>query len=86
MHARAAEGHMLNMLAVALDGTEDHTGCGDAARLWDGADMGRKRAAAVADVDARWSAGSLSWDNHRDLIQAFPHRGQLDEYVEGQDA
>jgi hypothetical protein len=85
MHKRAAEGHKQNMLSVALDGSEDHLGRGDAARLWVEADMPRKRAAALADVDAMWSAGSLTWDKHRDLIAAFPPRGQIDEYVEGQE-
>ena len=73
------------MLSVALDGSEDHLGRGDAARLWLEADMPRKRAAALGDVDARWSVGVLTWDNHRDLVASFPHRGQLDEYVEGQE-
>ena len=85
MHLRADEGHKHNMLSVALDGSEDHLGRGDAARLWMDADMPRKRAAALADVDARWAVGALTWDKHRDLIAAFPQRGQIDEHVEGQE-
>ena len=33
MHERAAEEHLENMLSVALDGSQDHLGRGDAARF-----------------------------------------------------
>ena len=73
------------MLTVALDGSQDHLGCGDAARFWAEAGMSRRRTLAIAEVDAAWNAGNLRWDNHRDVIAPFPHRGQLDEYKEGQE-
>jgi hypothetical protein len=57
MHQRSAQGYLDNMLSGDIDGAEYHFGRGDAARLWIAADMARKRAAAVADVDATWMAG-----------------------------
>jgi hypothetical protein len=73
------------MLTVALDGSEDHMGRGDAARFWAECGMTSKRASALADVNARWSDGSISWERHRELLQEFPRRGQLDVYAEGQE-
>ena len=85
LHARVARGHLDNMLTVALDGSEDHMGRGDAARFWAECGMTSKRASALADVNARWSDGSISWERHRELIQELPRRGQLDVYAEGQE-
>ena len=39
MRERAAEGHYENMLSVALDGSQDHLGRGNAARFWAEAGM-----------------------------------------------
>ena len=85
MHARAAAGHFENLLSVKLDGSEDHLGRGDALRFWLELDMPRKRQEAVAKVEEQWAAGELTWENRALLVDPFPARGQLDEYMEGQE-
>ena len=47
--------------------------------------MSSKRASALVDVDARWKDGTISWERHREPIERFPCRGQLDVYAEGQE-
>ena len=47
--------------------------------------MPRKRALAVSQVQELWAAGKLRWESHRDVLHPFLARGQLDEYVEGQE-
>ena len=70
---------------MALDGSQDHLGRGDAARLWVEARISQKRAAAIADVDALWAAGTLTWESRRDVIESCPRRGQVDMHREGQE-
>ena len=47
--------------------------------------MPRKRALAMSQVREQWEAGTLRWENHRDVLHPFPARGQLDEYAERQE-
>ncbi len=58
MRKRSAQWHLDNMLPGALYGADDHLGRGGAALLWVSADMARKRAAGVANVDTKWTAAS----------------------------
>ena len=54
-------------------------------RLWADMGMSAKREAAIKDVGAAFAAVALSWDAAQELVHAFPQRGVLDSYVEGQD-
>ncbi|MCP4242277.1 MAG: hypothetical protein GY772_17115, partial [bacterium] len=85
IHARGARGFWDNLLAVALDGSEDHLGRGAAKKLWNDLGMAALRAQALHDVDEAWRSEDLRWRDARKVIQAFPKRGQLDVYLEGQE-
>ena len=71
------------MLANKLDGTEDHQGRGPAKQIWDDMRMDRLREQVLADVDGEFHAGRLRWRAAKAIIQDFPKRGELDQYLEG---
>ena len=85
MHQRAAAGHFQNLLSVNLDGSEDHFGRGDALRCWLELDMPRKRKQALAKIEEQSAAGAVRWENRAEVLEPFLARGQLDEYMEGQE-
>ena len=85
LHERAARGHWDNFLSNALDGSEDHRGRGPARELWYELDMASLRAQVIRDVDEEFHAKRLTWNMCPTLIEAFPARGQLDQYIEGQE-
>ena len=68
LHDFARRGWWDNMLANKLDGTEDHLGCGAAAKLWSDLRMDRHRAQAMADVEEEHAAGRLRWRECSDLV------------------
>ena len=87
MHVKAARGHWDNMMSNALDGSQDHLGRGSAKELWDKIHMRDYRTQVLADVREAHAAGELTWSyaSVQKLIEVFPTRGEMDQYVEGQD-
>jgi hypothetical protein len=87
LHTKAAQGFLFNMFTNALDRSEDHLGGGDAKLFFDQSDMADLRALAVADVEAEFNTGALTWSFAavQGLLEAFPRRGQMDNYEDGQE-
>jgi hypothetical protein len=88
LHLRAVEGNWKLMVRNDLGGTEDAEGAGDAKLLWDKLGVFSRRELVVKDVREEIREGRLPWTHeavYAKLVAAFPKRGQLDEYIEGQE-
>ncbi len=87
LHVRAAAGAAANMIRAPLDGSGDHMGEGDAARLWRELGMDAVRLQLLAAVDSEHASGRLPWNQAsvQSLLDSFPLRGELDFYEPGQE-
>ena len=87
LHRTAAKGYKLTGTTVALDGSEDSEIKREAKEFWFELGMRKHIDAAVADVEARYRAGTLTWDYEtvQSLITPYPKRGHLDELKIGQE-
>lgn len=87
LHLRSCGGFWSNMIANALDGTEDHRASDEVWGFWEELEMTRLRARCVEETCADWEQGRIEWsyDIIQALIEPFPQTGHLDYYHEGQE-
>ena len=78
-HLRGVEGHKRVGLANALDGTDDEELTREALEFWECANMPAERKKAIAEVDALFAAGELSWASCRSLIKHPVDPGIVEE-------
>ena len=88
LHLRAVDGNWKLMVRNDIEGREDKEGGGDAKKLWDQLGLLPRRTQVVQDVRQEIQAGRLAWTLeavYEKLVAAFPKRGQIDQYIEGQE-
>ena len=87
LHVGAAKGYKKTGTTNALDGSEDHLICREAAKYWRKLDMPAKREQVLHDVDVEFNEGRLSWcyADIKRLIVPYPKTGHMDTIKEFQD-
>ena len=87
LHLKACRGYKYTGTTVAFDGSEDSMICREAKEFWDELGMRQEINSAVADVEARYTAGQLRWTFGavQSLIGDYPKRQQLDVLLPGQE-
>ena len=63
LHLRASLGYLLTGTMLPLDGSLDHKVCREAADFWKELNMRERINSAVAEVEAKFNAGKLPWNN-----------------------
>ena len=87
IHLQASKGFKYTGTTVALDGSEDSKICREAKDFWTELDMRTHINSAVAEVEAKYTAGLLPWEYKtvQSLITPYPRRGHMDVVKVGQE-
>ena len=87
LHLRSCEGFWSNMIANALDGTEDNRANDEIWGFWEELGMTALRTRCIEETCADWEQGRIEWsyDVIQALVEPFPKTGHLDYYSEGQE-
>ena len=82
LHLQASKGYKYTGTTVALDGGEDSKICREAKDFWQELGVRNLINSAVAEVEARYQAGSLCWNykSVQSLITPYPRRDHLEEH------
>ena len=74
LHLLASNGYKYTGTTVALDGSEDSMICREARDFWVECGMRQKIDKAVAEIEAKYTAGTLqwNWETVKSLIGVYP--------------
>ena len=78
-HEKSVNGYLHTGCSNALDGSEDGYICREALQVWNELDMQKERQDAIKEVDEKFDAGNLSFEDWRSLMIHPEDMGVMEE-------